>query len=73
MAERYPGYDVLAKRHTLSWNEPTRRAIDQRLAVSRTPCSLTPYEFDILQALADRITPQPKHRPPIPVAALVDQ
>lgn len=73
MAERYPGYDVLAKRHSLSWNDATRRVIDQRLAVSRTPRSLTPHEFEILEALADRITPQPKHRPPIPVAALIDQ
>ena len=30
-AGRYPGYDVLAKRHTPSWNEATRRVIDQRL------------------------------------------
>ena len=37
MAERYPGYDVLAKRHTPSWNEQTRRVIDQRLAMPREP------------------------------------
>ena len=32
MPDRYPGYDVLAKRNTPSWNEQTRRVIDQRLA-----------------------------------------
>ena len=37
MTERYPGYDVLAKRDTLSWNEPTRRVIDKRLAVPPEP------------------------------------
>ncbi|HEY3784708.1 MAG TPA: gluconate 2-dehydrogenase subunit 3 family protein [Steroidobacteraceae bacterium] len=63
----------MTKRHSLSWNEVTRRAIDQRLAVPRTPRSLSAQEFAVLEALVDRITPQPKHRPPVPVAALVDQ
>ena len=33
MSERYPGYDVLAKRHSPSWNEQTRQVIDRRLAI----------------------------------------
>ena len=37
VSERFPGYDVLAKRHTPSWNEKTRRVIDQRLALPREP------------------------------------
>ena len=72
MDERYPGYDVLAKRNSPSWNEATRRAIDQRLAVPRQPRYLTAEEFATLSAIADRITPQPTHRAPIPVAALID-
>jgi hypothetical protein len=72
MAERYPGYDVLAKRHTPSWNEQTRRVIDQRLAVPREPRFFTADEFATLVAVAGRITPQRTDRPPIPVAALVD-
>jgi hypothetical protein len=68
----YPGYDVLAKRRTPSWNEQTRRVIDRRLAVPREPRFLTPYEFATVEAIAARILPQPKDRPPIPVAALVD-
>jgi gluconate 2-dehydrogenase subunit 3-like protein len=72
MAERYPGYDVLAKRTTPSWNAQTRRVIDQRLAVSREPRFLTEDEFRTLDAIAARITPQPTHRAPIPVAALID-
>ena len=35
--ERFPGYDVLAKRDTPSWNEQTRRAIDARLAIPHEP------------------------------------
>jgi hypothetical protein len=72
MAERYPGYDVLAKRNTPSWNEQTRRVIDQRQAVPREPRFFSPAEFRTLDAVAARITPQPSHRPPIPVAALID-
>lgn len=72
MAERYPGYDVMAKRNTPSWNEQTRRVIDERIAVPREPRFLTESEYATLVAIADRITPQPKQREPIPVAALVD-
>lgn len=72
MPDRYPGYDVLAKRHTPSWNEATRRVIDQRLAMPREPRFFTEDEWLTLTALCDRIVPQPKQRPPIPVAAMVD-
>ena len=72
MPDRYPGYDVLKKRHTPSWNEQTRRVIDARLAVPREPRFLTQDEFATLSAVADRLVPQPKDRPRIPVAALVD-
>ena len=70
--ERYPGYDVLRKWNTPSWNEKTRRVIEERLAVPREGRFLDAEEFAILVALADRITPQPKDREPIPVAALID-
>ena len=32
MADRFPDYDVLAKRDTPSWNPQTRKVIDNRLA-----------------------------------------
>jgi hypothetical protein len=72
MSARYPDYDVLAKRHTPSWNEKTRRVIDQRLAVPREPRFLSSEEFRTLDAVCARIVPQPATRPPIPVAALID-
>ena len=72
MPDRYPGYDVLAKRQTPSWNEQTRRVIDRRLAVPRTPRFFSEAEFATVEAIAARIVPQPSHRPPIPVAALID-
>jgi len=73
MADRYPGYDVLSKRHSPSWNEATRRVIDHRLALPREPRFFTEAEWQTLTALCDRIVPQPKDRPPIPVAAMVDK
>jgi hypothetical protein len=72
MPDRYPGYDVLAKRNTPSWNEQTRRVIDARLALPREPRFLNAEEWATLEAICGRIAPQPKDRPPIPVAALID-
>lgn len=72
MPERYPEYDVLAKRHTPSWNEVTRRVIDARLSMSREPHFFSAGEWQTLNAVCDRIVPQPKDRAPIPVAAMVD-
>ena len=72
MRDRYPGYDVLSKRHTPSWNEVTRRVIDHRLSLPHEPNFFTQDEWLTLSAVCDRIVPQPKDGPPIPVAALVD-
>ena len=71
-AGRYPGYDVLAKRNTPSWNEQTRRVIDQRLAVPGDPRFFTEDEFATVAAIAARLVPRRGGQPPIPVAALVD-
>ncbi|HWL80987.1 MAG TPA: gluconate 2-dehydrogenase subunit 3 family protein [Roseomonas sp.] len=69
---RYPGYDVLRKRHTPSWNDKTRQVIDARLAVPREPRFFDAHELATITAVADRLVPQPRNRPPIPVAALID-
>jgi Gluconate 2-dehydrogenase subunit 3 len=70
---RYPGYDVLAKRFTPSWNEQTRRVVARRLAIGGEPRFFTAEEFQTVTAIARRIVPQPAARPPIPVASLVDE
>ena len=77
MADRrdlYPGYDVLSKRNTPSWNEQTRRVVDERLALGPdTHRFFTDAESPIMQALAERMVPQADaRRAPIPVAAMVD-
>ena len=75
MTERhFPGYDVLAKRDTPSWNEVTRKAIDRRLAVSRQPKFFSGEDFATLEAMCDRVLPQPPLTPTDPrVAARMDQ
>jgi hypothetical protein len=72
MRDRYPGYEVLRKRDTPSWNEATRSVIDARLAIPDTPRFLEAEEWQTLRAICDRIVPQAADRPPVPIAALVD-
>lgn len=69
---RYPGYDVLAKRNTLSWDRITRQVIEERLATPAKPRYFGPLAWQTLLALCARIVPQPADREPIPVAGMLD-
>jgi hypothetical protein len=69
---RFPGYDVLAKWDTPSWNAQTRRVVAERLALRDEGRFFTSDEWMALSAVYACITPQPSDRPAIPVAALVD-
>ena len=71
-APRYPGYDVMRKRSGPSWNEPSRRVIDERIAVAPEPRFFDSEQWRVLSAVCARILPQPANRPPVPLAALVD-
>jgi hypothetical protein len=75
MRELYPGYDVLSKRNTPSWNEQTRRVIDARISVDPLLHRFfSDSEWTTLRAVCDRIVPQPADRArPVPVAALIDR
>ena len=55
---RFPGYNVLDKRDTPSWNEQTRRVVDKRLNDIPPRRFFTPEEWAMLAAIADRIVPQ---------------
>ena len=70
---RYPGYDVLAKRDTPSWNDATRQVLDARVATENRPRFFDETEWMTLRAVCDRVTPQPDGRSHVPVAALVDR
>lgn len=65
----YPGYDVLAKRDTPSWNARTRAVVDARLATPRTPRLLTAAEWATADALCRRIIPGETE---VPLVALLD-
>jgi len=75
MTERYPGYDVLNKRNSVSWNEQTRAVIDARYRLDpefHRFCDET--EWRTLRSLCVQIIPQPADRPvKAPIAAMIDQ
>lgn len=75
MADRYPGYDVLNKRDSPSWNDQTRRVIDQRLGIDPDRHRFfTDNEWPTIRAICERIVPQTVVRPHrVPLAAMVDE
>jgi Gluconate 2-dehydrogenase subunit 3 len=75
MRDLYPGYDVLTKRHTPSWNEQTRHVIERRLAVAPDDHRFFDHEeWPTVCAICERIVPQPAdRRNAVPVAALLDR
>jgi hypothetical protein len=70
----YPGYDVLDKWDTPSWNDATRRAVRERLEQVPRPIFLDEESWRALVAICDRLLPQPD-RPvePVPIAPFVDR
>lgn len=71
--ERFPGYDVLAKRNGPSWNDATRAVIDRRLATD--PEHHVFFEdaaWRTLRAICDRIVPQAGRTSPVPLAPAID-
>jgi hypothetical protein len=72
MKDHYPGYDVLNKRDTVSWDDITRKVIEERMDTSAAPAYLDPVAWRTVEALCDSLVPQPTHRPPVPVAAMLD-
>ncbi|MEH6566250.1 MAG: gluconate 2-dehydrogenase subunit 3 family protein [Halopseudomonas sp.] len=73
MLPRYPDYDVLRKRQGPSWNEPSRQVVAQRLALRNEAGFFNPTQWHTLQAVCERIVPQPDDRPSVPLAAMVEQ
>ncbi|MEW9585141.1 gluconate 2-dehydrogenase subunit 3 family protein [Paraburkholderia sp. DGU8] len=71
-ATRYPGYDVLDKRDTPSWDEATRTVIAQRLATPSEPQFFNAVEWLAVLALCKCIVPQADALPVVPLAQLLD-
>ncbi|WP_206956989.1 gluconate 2-dehydrogenase subunit 3 family protein [Trinickia acidisoli] len=55
---RYPGYDVMLKRDTPSWDDVTREVIDARLAQPNTPRFCNDAQWRALSALCTVIVPR---------------
>jgi hypothetical protein len=53
----YAGYDVLAKWNTPSFNDRTREVLAQRLSEVPPLRFLSPDEFELLEAIAERLMP----------------
>lgn len=73
---RYPGYNVLDKRDTPSWDDITRAVIDERLATPREPRFFDAVQWNAVQALCACVVPQRNEsnseREPVPLPALLD-
>ena len=71
-ATRYPGYDVLNKRETPSWDEVTPVVIDERLALPREPHFFNAVEWLAVTSLCACVVPQANAEPAVPIAAMLD-
>lgn len=70
----YAGYDVLRKRDSVSWDDTTREVVRKRLEEVPERSFFTEEEWLTLQAVCDRIVPQPERgSAAVPIAPWIDQ
>lgn len=69
----YAGYDVLAKWDTPSWNDQTRAVVARRLQEVPARSFFTADEWELLEAVASRLMPQPEREAPVPIVPWIDQ
>ena len=68
----YPQYDVLEKFHTPSWNAQTRAVVSRRLREVPTRRFFSELQWKTLQAVAERVIPQPERSEPVPIVPWID-
>ena len=68
----YPGYDVLAKWDSPSFDDTTRQVLAQRLERVPPRRFLGEAEWDLLEAVNRRLLPQPERAEPIPITPWID-
>ena len=72
MSARFPGYDVLAKWDSPSFDDATRQVLEQRLRALPPRRFLSPTEWELLEAVNRRLLPQPDREDPIPITPWID-
>jgi hypothetical protein len=73
MRTPYPGYDVLSKWRSPSFNDATRQVLTARLAEPPRFRFFDGHEARLLQAIVERLIPQPDRLDPIPLARWIDR
>jgi hypothetical protein len=68
----YPGYNVLDKWETPSWNEATRAVVRKRLDEIPPRRFFNEPQWQTLLAVCDRVIPQPERAEPVPIAPWID-
>ncbi len=70
----YSAYDVLRKRESVSWDDTTREVVRKRLEEVPDRSFFSEQEWHTLQAVCDRILPQPERgSAAVPIAPWIDQ
>jgi hypothetical protein len=72
MTPRYPGYDVLAKWDSPSFDDTTRAVLARRLRDVPPRRFLSEDEWALLVAVCARLMPQPERPVPIPIVPWID-
>lgn len=72
MKPRYPGYDVLSKWDSPSFDAATRAVLSDRLVRIPARRFLDEDEWRLLEAIVARLLPQPERSDPIPIAPWID-
>jgi hypothetical protein len=72
MNTRYPGYDVLAKWDSPSFDDRTRQVLAQRLHGVPQRRFLDAAEWELLEAVNRRLFPQPGREVAVPITPWID-
>jgi Gluconate 2-dehydrogenase subunit 3 len=69
----HPGYDILDKWDAPSFNPITRQVLRERLTRVPQRRFLDPDAYALLEAVCQRLIPQPERAEPVPIAPWIDQ
>ena len=72
MESSYPGYDVLDKWNTESFDDKTRRVLRERLSNIPPRRFFSEREWQVCEACVARVLPQPEREEPIPITPWID-